>query len=191
MEDLLGRLKQAVEQLQGDKVTVRYLADMHGESAHGALLLFLSVLTMLPIPFSGILFSFGIFALAWMMLRGKTEHGLPDMVCRVEIPPAAAEKMIKTLSWIYKMAGKFSRPRMVRLTNAAHNAWLAPFVFAMGFIIFLPIPGGNGAPAAALILVGLGMMAKDGLAILAGLFTGFFAVGMIIFLGWAAVRVLF
>ena len=67
MNDLLLRLKLAVEHPHEDQVSVRFLADMHGESAHGALLLFLAVLTLLPIPFSGFLFSFGIWAIAHMM----------------------------------------------------------------------------------------------------------------------------
>ncbi|PZO23751.1 MAG: hypothetical protein DCE89_09035 [Betaproteobacteria bacterium] len=59
----------------------------------------------------------------------------------------------------------------------------------MGFIIFLPIPGGNGTPAIALILIGLGLMARDGLAIIAGIVTGLVGVGVVGFLMWVIVKV--
>lgn len=59
----------------------------------------------------------------------------------------------------------------------------------MGFIIFLPIPGGNGTPAVALILIGLGLMARDGLALIAGIVTGLVGIGVVVFLVWLIVRV--
>lgn len=187
MEDLLGRLKDAVQHMHDGKVSVGFLADIHGKSAHGALLVFLSVLTILPIPGSGFVFSMGIFAVAWMMWKDDDSHGLPEMVCKVEIPASAARKMIKTLTWIYDKAHRLSRERLIHLASSANKVWMVPFILVMGFIIFLPIPFGNGTPATALILVGLGLMARDGIAIVLGLLTGLAAVGVLIFLIYSAV----
>lgn len=113
MNDLLLRLKLAVEHPHEDQVSVRFLADMHGESAHGALLLFLAVLTLLPIPFSGFLFSFGIWAIAHMMWINDSGHGLPERVCRVTLSKATATRLIKILSWIYTKADRICKPRLL------------------------------------------------------------------------------
>ncbi|MBU0541825.1 MAG: exopolysaccharide biosynthesis protein [Gammaproteobacteria bacterium] len=188
MNDLLLRLKLAVEHPHEDKVSVRFLADMHGESAHGALLLFLAVLTLLPIPFSGFLFSFGIWAVARMMWTNNSGHGLPDRVCRVELSKESATRLIKILNWIYTKADRICTPRLESLSSPTHRGWLVPFIATMGFIIFLPIPGGNGTPAVALILIGLGLMARDGLAIIAGMVTGLAGIGVVGFLMWVIVR---
>lgn len=184
MNDLLLRLKLAVEHPHGEQVSVRFLADMHGESAHGALLLFLAVLTLLPIPFSGFLFSFGIWAVARMMWINGSGHGLPEAVCRVKLSKESATRLIKILNWIYTKADRICFPRLESLSSPNHRGWLVPFIALMGFVIFLPIPGGNGTPAVALILIGLGIMARDGLAILAGIVTGLVAVGVLVFLVW-------
>jgi hypothetical protein len=189
MNDLLLRLKLAVEHPHGDKVSVRFLADMHGESAHGALLLFLAVLTLLPIPFSGFLFSFGIWSVAHMMWLDNSSHGLPDRVCRVALSKESATRLIKILSWIYTHADRICAPRLESLSRPTHRGWLVPFIALMGFIIFLPIPGGNGTPAVALILIGLGLMARDGLAIIAGIVTGLVGIGVLGFLVWLIMRV--
>lgn len=188
MNDLLLRLKLAVEHPHEDQVSVRFLADMHGESAHGALLLFLAVLTLLPIPFSGFLFSFGIWAIAHMMWINDSGHGLPERVCRVTLSKATATRLIKILSWIYTKADRICEPRLLSLSSPTHRGWLVPFIALMGFIIFLPIPGGNGTPAVALILIGLGLMARDGLALIAGIVTGLVGVGVVGFLMWVTVR---
>jgi hypothetical protein len=39
----------------------------------------------------------------------------------------------------------------------------------MAFIIVLPIPFGNVLPALALVLIGLGLVFRDGVAVVAGL----------------------
>lgn len=189
MHELLQRLKAAVDHPHDDKVSVRFLADMHGESAHGALLLFLSVLTLLPIPFSGMLFSLGIWSVARMMWINDSGHGLPERVCRVELSKATATRLIKILSWIYKKADHICAPRLQALSNPDHRGWLVPFIALMGFIIFLPIPGGNGTPAVALILIGLGLMARDGLAIIAGIATGLAGIAFLLFLVWMIMKV--
>lgn len=190
MQDLLDRMQAAVDRIQDDKVSIGELADLHGQSAHGAMLVFLSVLTILPVPFSGLAFSFGLFAVAWMMWKDDHSHGLPQAVCKVTMPPATARRMINTLKWIYTQAARFSRPRLGMLTSPATRVWMVPFVALMAFIIFLPIPFGNGAPAVALIFLGLGLMGRDGLAVLLGLLTGAVAVGVIVVLAWSALWVI-
>jgi hypothetical protein len=189
MNDLLLRLKLAVEHPHGEQVSVRFLADMHGESAHGALLLFLAVLTLLPIPFSGFLFSFGIWSVARMMRINNSGHGLPESVCRVKLSKVSATRLINILNWIYTKADLVCKPRLEAVSCPEHRGWLVPFITLMGFIIFLPIPGGNGTPAVALVLIGLGLMARDGLAIIAGILTGLVGVGVLGFLVWIIVRV--
>lgn len=190
MNELLLRLKLAIEHPHEDQVSVRFLADMHGESAHGALLLLLAVLTLLPIPFSGFLFSLGISSVAHMMWINDSSHGLPESVCRVKLSKASATRLIKILGWIYTKADRICAPRLLTLSSPTHRGWLVPFIALMGFIIFLPIPGGNSAPAVALILIGLGLMARDGLAIIAGIATGLMGVGILAFLVWMIVRVI-
>ncbi|HEX4879744.1 MAG TPA: exopolysaccharide biosynthesis protein [Limnobacter sp.] len=187
MNDLLLRLKTAVEHPHDNKVSVRFLADMHGESAHGALLLFLAVLTLLPIPFSGFVFSVGIWSVARMMWINNSGHGLPESVCRVTLSSASATRLIRILNWIYTRADRICTPRLESLSSPKHRGWLVPFIALMGFIIFLPIPGGNGTPAVALILIGLGLMARDGLAIVAGIVTGLVGLGVLVFLIWMIV----
>jgi hypothetical protein len=122
MNELLLRLKLAVEYPHEDQVSVRFLADMHGESAHGALLLFLAVLTLLPIPFSGFLFSFGIWSVARMMWINDSSHGLPERVCRVKLSMASATRLIKILSWIYTPRPTAFAPHDLNRLPAPHNA---------------------------------------------------------------------
>jgi hypothetical protein len=63
---------------------------------------------------------------------------------------------------------------------------LALIVTLMGSLIALPIPFGNTLPGFAVILLGLGLSAGDGLAVLGALILAAFATAMSLVLGWAA-----
>jgi hypothetical protein len=73
---------------------------------------------------------------------------------------------------LYEKASRVMRARLRWWVQPGHRVWLAPFVAAMAMIIFLPIPFGNVVPAAALLLIGLGLVFEDGLAMLTGVLVG-------------------
>lgn len=50
----------------------------------------------------------------------------------------------------------------------------------MALVIFLPIPFGNVLPAVALLLIGLGLVFEDGLALLLGAALGLFVVAALV-----------
>jgi hypothetical protein len=56
----------------------------------------------------------------------------------------------------------------------------------MGALIALPIPFGNTLPGLSVILMGLGLAADDGLAVLGALLLALLATGVSIALTWAA-----
>jgi hypothetical protein len=63
---------------------------------------------------------------------------------------------------------------------------MAPGVALMGALIFLPIPLGNVLPAIAVVLLGLGLVFRDGIAVLAGAATGLAAIGYTMALAFGA-----
>ena len=65
-----------------------------------------------------------------------------------------------------------SRPRLSTLASAGAQRWLAVGVALMAVVIILPIPFGNVLPALALMLLGLGLVFSDGLAVLLAAATG-------------------
>jgi hypothetical protein len=73
---------------------------------------------------------------------------------------------------MYDQASRVMRVRMAWWLQPLHRIWLAPLVALLAFVIFLPIPFGNVLPATVLMLIGLGLVFEDGLAILIGVVLG-------------------
>lgn len=128
----------------------------------------LAIPCLLPVPGTGSLMSMGLFALAWMIWHYFPRVVMPRRVGRFTLSAPMARRDLNTLAWVYDQASRFLRPRMGWWLMARHRVWLAPFVALMSFVIFLPLPLGNVVPAVALLLIGLGIVFDDGLALCLG-----------------------
>lgn len=167
-----ARLRAAATALQEQPLSLQQLFRLHGRAGPGALLVVLAVPCLLPVPGAGMLLSVGMAMVAWMIWRYYPRLVMPRKVGRFQLSPAMARRALNTLAWLYEKASLIMRARQRWWMQPGHRVWLAPFVAAMALVIFLPIPFGNVVPAAALLLIGLGLVFEDGLAMLAGVVLG-------------------
>ena len=100
------------------------------------------------------------------MWRGQDWAVLPSRVAQLEISARAARWVLLLLAHIYRQAGRWSRERLCHLTVLQRRTWVAPKVALMGVVIFLPLPFGNVLPALAIVVLGVGITFRDGMAVL-------------------------
>lgn len=168
-------------------VQLGLLAASLGESSNLALMIFVCGLTILPVPFSGMVFSVALVPLTLMMVLNTRQVGLPAFVARRAVPFNVADKLLTWLTRLYEVAANATR---VRYTFLASNHPLmllaqAPLILLMAFFIFLPMPGGNIGPSGAIIAMCLGRMARDGLFVAAGFGIGLLYTGIVVAVGLA------
>lgn len=188
MRSLPQRLREHAASLTADRVTLRDIAGAHGPAAQGAMLVLLAIPCMLPLPGSGTVLAMGIAALAWNMGRRRSAGDLPERVARLSLTPAAARRTIACLVWLYELAARFTRERWTALADDRRLSWMAPLVALMALLIFLPIPFGNVLPGLSLVLLGLGLMFRDGLALVLGIGTALAALGVTLTLAALAIE---
>ena len=185
-EPLHVTLKNASQTVALHPITLGDVFAMHGSATQGALLVLLAVPCLLPLPGAGTLMSLGIAAMVVPMWCGQSHCTLPKRVANLQLPPASAQRVLHVLAWFYAKAGVWAHARMTHLTQPAHRHWMAAWVAAMSLLIFLPIPFGNVLPALGLLLLGLGLIHRDGLAVLVGVAMGLLALLLTTVLGiWA------
>lgn len=171
-ESQASRLRSAAAALEGQTMSLQQLFRLHGRAGPGALLVVLSVPCMLPIPGVGMFLSMGMVMVAWMIWRYYPRLVMPRKVGRMQLSATMARRALHTLAWMYDQASRVMRVRMAWWLQPLHRIWLAPLVALLALVIFLPIPFGNVLPAAVLMLIGLGLVFEDGLAILIGVVLG-------------------
>jgi hypothetical protein len=96
----------------------------------------------------------------------------------------ASTDLTRIIGWVApKLARveRWSRPRAVRLTRLQARRFLGILILILAGIMALPIPiVGNTPPAIAIILIGFGMIERDGVFVGTGVVVGLIAIGVII-----------
>ena len=168
---IVQRLRETAAALSEDRVSMQTLAQAHGSAAHGTLLLLMALPCLLPVPGVGMVLGLGMAALATAMWRGHSCACLPRRVAELELSRHWAQRVLGMLASAYSMAGRFARARLSHLASAGRRSWTAAAIGLMAFIVVLPIPFGNLLPALAMMLIGLGLVFRDGVAVVIGLVT--------------------
>lgn len=159
------RLEHHAAELGDQPITLGALAQAHGPALPGSLLVLVSAPCALPIPGVGNVLGVTMMVMALAMWRGQDWAVLPSRVARLEISARAARWVLLLLAHVYRLAGRWSRERLCRLTVLQRRTWVAPMLALMGVVIFLPLPFGNVLPALAIVVLGVGMAFRDGLAV--------------------------
>lgn len=168
-ESIVQRLREAAATLPAERVSMQTLAQAHGPAAHGTWLLLMAVPCLLPVPGVGTVLGLGMAALAAAMWRGQSSACLPRRVAELELSRPWAQRVLGMLASAYCVAGRFAKARLSHLASAEGRSWTAAAIGLMAFIVVMPIPFGNVLPALALMLIGLGLVFRDGVAIVLGL----------------------
>ncbi|MGL5805361.1 MAG: exopolysaccharide biosynthesis protein, partial [Xenococcaceae cyanobacterium] len=72
------------------------------------------------------------------------------------------------------------RPRWEFMISPAIERLLGVIIFILAIVITLPIPFGNFLPAIVVVLISLGILEKDGMAIAIGILGSFVIFGLLI-----------
>lgn len=180
------RLRAASASLQSDRVSLAEMAEAHGPAAQGTLLVLMAAPCLLPVAGVGTLLGLGLVAVALALWRGHEPVGLPPRVAAMALPRDGAQRVLGLIAHFYAFASRCSRARLTHLVRTGRCRWTAASVGAMAVLIVLPIPFGNVLPALALTAFGLGMVFRDGAAVLLGAVFSVLALAFTAALGLAA-----
>ncbi|MHB2166205.1 exopolysaccharide biosynthesis protein [Alsobacter sp. R-9] len=179
--DLAEGLRQ--HRYSNQPLTLGDAFDRLGQEGLGLALLILTLPALIPIPGPvGLTFGTLTFFIGLQVLLGLRSLWLPGVLRRRELPAASLRRVIAAaLPWLRKVERHLRESRFPTLAGTRARVLLAAPVMALAIIIALPIPFGNFAPAVALIAFAVGFLARDGLAVLAGVVLSGMA------FGWTAV----
>ena len=167
----------------GQATTIGMLLDGLGSAGVPLAVVLLALPSLLPIP----VLPTGTVAGTLLILIG-VEFGLgarrlrlPGVLLRIGLPRDALAAVFRRALPLVERVERWLRPGRVRwLTGAAARPLLGLSIVLLGFSLILPVPFGNPPPGIALILLGLGLLARDGAAVLVGLCLGLLALAWVV-----------
>lgn len=175
---------QMLGERRGEKLYLGEVVEAFGTRAFGAVMLLFAIINMLPWPPGGTTLTgapllFLSLELAW----GRHELWLPDWIERASI----RRRTFAGLSGRFMKAIRFteglSRPRLAFLTGPFGRGLIGLACLFLAIVLVLPVWGGNLIPAVAIGFFSLGVMQRDGLAVLIGWVVTAVAIA-VLFLAW-------
>lgn len=145
--------------------------------AFAILILALPALTPIPGPF-GMVFGSCLAIVSLQIIVGNESIWLPKFLARRTLSATTVDLIVRhTAPVIQRVEALLRRGRLRPLTGRTAQSLIGIPVFLLAVAIALPIPFGNVLPVAALIVIAMGLMERDGLATLAGIVLAAVALG--------------
>jgi hypothetical protein len=173
------RLSQLLSQLlveyTDQPLPLSILLTKVGNSGFGTIagILIIPMLIPLPIPVAGFstLFGSGIVLVGCQLALGYDKPYLPKRIARLELSPAASQKILKQIDRLLRPLEKMSRHRLSKFSNSSWGCRISGACLAWAALLMslpLPIPLTNLVPAYTILFLAIGLLEFDGLFILIG-----------------------
>ena len=152
-----------------DRIAVSDILATFGNHAFGALMLIFALPNALPMPpgVSAVLGAPLLFITAQLMV-GRSKLWLPGFVCGRSLPRgtfvALSEKLRPPLARLERAL----TCRLTFLLGAVPERLIGLACLLLAAILFLPIPFGNMLPGFAISAFALGIIQRDGVAVIVG-----------------------
>ncbi|RAK53423.1 exopolysaccharide biosynthesis protein [Phenylobacterium soli] len=152
-----------------ERVSVGELIDRFGGRALGALLLIFGLACTLPLPPGGTtVFGLPLVLLGPQLLFGARAPWIPQGLRGRDVPTADLKKGLpRVLPWLER-AEAVSKPRLHFLFGSWGQRLIGLICSVLAIVLILPIPLGNLLPGAAVSVLALALVQRDGALALVG-----------------------
>ena len=179
-------LREFARSLTSDRVSLAEIVGSLGDRGLGVLIAIFALPNILPsaVPFGNVPTGLPPLLFAIQLALGVDHLILPRFLARRTVGThwlkALAQRVASVLSWFERLL----TPRVEWVTGPRAERIIGIIAIVLAMVSTLPIPFGHNLPALGLVLIGLGLIERDGLAILIGAaigMTGAILLGLVIF----------
>jgi hypothetical protein len=179
-------LREFAGSLIGERVTVGDIVAGLGDRGLGVLLAIFAIPNILPstVPFGNVATAIPPLIFAVQLMMGGHRLVLPNAIAKrtvgTKMLKIGAPRIAAVLAWFERLL----KPRMPWVTSPGAERIIGAIGILLSIVSMLPIPFGHNLPALGLMLIGLGLIERDGLAIVIGSaigLAGTLILGLVIF----------
>lgn len=159
---------------ENERIALGDLLAWLDDRAFGILMLVLAFPNIFPNPILGLSGMLGVpLAFVAMQLAvGRHRPWLPRAVLERSVARTALLQAVRRLTPALARIERLLRPRWTPVSGWTGERLVAGLCVVLAVALALPIPFGNTLPALAISVIALGMVERDGLAILVGVALG-------------------
>lgn len=161
--------------LKREEISLAYILEAVHERGFGFILFIIALPMALPIPVPpgvNILLASPLIILTAQQAIGRHTIWLPQKILNKSISRKKFESMIKAcIPWIKRMEIVI-RPRLGFMTHGIFSNFIGLFGLIMALSVMTPLPLTNTVPSLGIALMAIGVIMRDGLAVLGGAIVG-------------------
>jgi hypothetical protein len=172
-----------------DRVTFREILVELRHRALGFTLLIFALPCILPMP-PGIptICGIAIVIIALNLMTAQKRLWLPSAIADKSVSRADLKRLVERVAPHLERLERICKPRFPIVTDTVGKVLIGIVIFALGFIMILPIPLlGNMPPGFAASVIAIGMTERDGLVVLIGTLVSAVAIAVASVATWAAI----
>lgn len=164
-------------------VALGTLTERLGDRTFGILLVLIAAFNVIPFVslFSGLLVSI----LGFQMFLGMRRARLPKVILNWDLPPDRVRAALLLFEPRIRAIEKYIRPRWQFAEAPIVDRINGLVIAILGIIVALPLPFLNLAPAIVIVVMGLGLLERDGLVQFVALGFGLVSMALIYYLLFA------
>ncbi|MCL2505249.1 MAG: exopolysaccharide biosynthesis protein [Alphaproteobacteria bacterium] len=172
-------LQNLINEPSDSKVSLGSILDNLNQKSFALLMMVLVLPNCIPIPSPigvSTVFSLPLLLISGQLVFGRKTPWIPESWKRYSINRSLLTKFINTLYPYLKRIGSILKPRMLFLILPGTERFLGVCWLIFALTIAIPVPLTNFLPGVGILISSMGMLEKDGLAMIIGLVIGFIGV---------------
>jgi hypothetical protein len=170
-----GALRWLADRPGARRFSIDDLLAALGDQGFGLLVFALALPNAVPgplIPGFSVPFAIGIAALGLQLVLGLHAPRLPRWLRRLSLDQRHFRRMVdRTEPWLLRLE-RWLKPRPSPLTSGTGERLVGLALIALSVVLALPVPFGNTPVALSIIVIALGQLEGDGLALTSGIVAG-------------------
>jgi hypothetical protein len=163
--------------------TIGSIVDAMGPGQVEASLMLFSVPGVIPVPDAPSFSNVGAATLGLHLALGRKRLVLPKALLRKKVPRRSLAVAIHLLLPVLERAERNVRPRLTWVNHPISKGILGILVFLLAVTIAFPLVGFDQLHALSIFIISLGLVERDGLAVLVGVIAGIASLALVTTIG--------
>ncbi len=171
------KIENFVERSDSDRVKISDLIDSMEGAGFGLTLMIFSFATLIPLPPPvPSIISTPLLIFAFQMMIGLKAPKLPKRFSNTTIKRSImAMIMRRAFPYIGKVE-KVLRPRLLFMMSMVAERIIGALIFIFAGFVLIPMPLSNFIPGLGILVISFGLLGRDGLVMILGIFIGFLGI---------------
>jgi len=169
--------------VSGENITIKALIEAFHERGFGLMLFFFALPAALPLPGLGIntIIALPLILLTAQQAVGRHSIWMPKKLNDKNLSQKTVFGFVDGAQPWIKRLEFFIRPRLGFITQGVFSHAIGALGFIMALAVAVPLPLTNTVPAFGIALMAIGVLMRDGLAVIGGAIIGIAWVATLVF----------